>query len=66
MEGATPHDVLTLCASALATVVPDCCEAHEDECKAEFLWVLNECVAARQDAEAAEAVVDDDDVHQVH
>lgn len=66
VEGATPHNVLTLCASALATVVPDCCEAHQDEFKAEFLRVLNDCVAAWQDAEAAEAVVDDDDVHQVH
>ena len=66
LEGATPHDVLTLCAHALALVVPDCCEAHEDEFKAEFLRVLNECVAARQEAEAAEAAEDDDEVHQVH
>ena len=65
IEGATPHDVLTLCASALAAVVPDCCEAHQDEFKAEFLRVLNDCLAARQEQEAAEAD-GDDDVHQVH
>lgn len=49
LQDATPHDVLTLCAHALASVVPDCCEAHEDEFKAEFLPVMNECVAARQE-----------------
>ena len=62
LQDAAPHDVLTLCASALALVVPDCCEAHEDEFKAEFLRVLNECVAARREAEAAEAAEDEDDV----
>jgi hypothetical protein len=66
LEGATPHDVLTLCAHALAMIVPDCCEAHQDEFKAEFLRVLNECVTARQEVEAAEAADDDEGVHQVH
>jgi len=65
IEGATAHDVLTLCASALAAVAPTCCEAHQDEFKAEFLRVLNDCLAARQEQEAAEAP-EDDDVHQVH
>ena len=65
IEGATAHDVLTLCASALAAVAPTCCEAHQDEFKAEFLRVLNDCVAVRHEQEAAEAD-EDDDVHQVH
>jgi hypothetical protein len=68
MHDAAPHDVLMLCASVLSTVAPDCCETHPDEFKAEFLRVLNDCVAARQEVEAAEAEADeDDDVHrQVH
>ena len=57
--------MLTLCARALAEVAPTCCEAHQDEFKAEFLRVLNDCVAVRQEQEAAEAD-EDDDVHQVH
>ena len=62
LQDAAPHDVLTLCARALAEVAPTCCEAHQDEFKAEFLRVLNDCVAVRQEQEADE----DDDVHQVH
>ena len=50
---------------ALSEVAPTCCEAHQDEFKAEFLRVLNDCLAARQEQEAAEAP-EDDDVHQVH
>jgi hypothetical protein len=66
LENATPHDVLTLCARALADVVPNCCEAHQDEFKAEFLRVLSDCVAVRQEQDAAEAD-EDDGVHpQVH
>ena len=65
LEQASPHDVLTLCASALAAVASTCCEAHQDEFKAEFLRVLNDCVAVRQEQEAAEAD-EDDEVHQVH
>jgi len=66
MEGATPHDVLTLCASALSAVAPDCCETHLDEFKAEFLRVLNDCIAIRQEQETAEAETDDDAHPQVH
>ena len=65
LQDAAPHDVLTLCARALSEVAPTCCEAHQDEFKAEFLRVLNDCVAVRQEQEAAEAD-EDDDVHQVH
>jgi hypothetical protein len=62
LQDAAPHDVLTLCAHALAAVVPDCCESHQDEFKAEFLRVLNDCVAVQQqEQEAAEA--DTDDAH---
>ena len=55
--------MLTLCARALAEVAPTCCEAHQDEFKAELLRVLGDCVAIRQEQEAAEADADDDDVH---
>ena len=55
LQGATPHDVMTLCAQALAAVVPDCCEAHQDEFRAEFLRVLGECVAVQQEQDAAAA-----------
>ena len=65
LQDAAPHDVLTLCARALSEVAPTCCEAHQDEFKAKFLRVLNDCLAARQEQEAAEAP-EDDDVHQVH
>ena len=65
LQDAAPHDVLTLCARALSEVVPDCCEAHQDEFKAEFLRVLNDCVAVRQEQEAAEDD-EDDEGHQVH
>jgi len=65
LREAAPHDVLTLCARALAEVVPNCCEAHQDEFKAEFLRVLSECVAIREEQDAAEA--NEDGVHpQVH
>jgi hypothetical protein len=67
LQDASPHDVLTLCARALAEVVPNCCEAHQDEFKAEFLRVLSDCVAVRQEQDEDEAADDeDDDVHQVH
>jgi hypothetical protein len=36
LQDASPADVLTLCARALAEVVPNCCEAHQDEFRAEF------------------------------
>jgi hypothetical protein len=61
LQDAAPHDVLTLCAKALAAVVPNCCEAHQDEFKAEFLRVLSDCIAIQQEQDAAEA--DEDDAH---
>jgi hypothetical protein len=65
LHDATPHDVLALCAHALAGVVPNCCDAHQDEFKAEFLRVLGDCVAVQQ--EQAEADGDEDDAPaQVH
>jgi hypothetical protein len=65
LQDATPHDVIALCAQALAAVVPDCCEAHQDEFKAEFLRVLGDCIAVQQEQAEADT---DDDVHppQVH
>ena len=58
LQSATPHDVLTLCAHAIAAVVPNCCEAHQDEFKAEFLGVLGDCVAIQQQEQD-----EDDDAH---
>jgi len=66
LQEAAPHDVLTLCARALADVVPNCCEAHQDEFKAEFLRVLSECVAIREEQDAAEAAAGDAVHPQVH
>jgi hypothetical protein len=68
LQDAPPHDVLMLCARALAEVAPDCCEAHQDEFKAELLRVLNDCLAMRAEQDAAEDAEDDggDDMHQVH
>jgi hypothetical protein len=62
VQDATPHDVLRLCAHALAGVAPLCCEAHQDEFKAEFLQALGECIAIVEQQAAAEAD-DDDDAH---
>ena len=68
LQDASPHDVLMLCARALAEVAPDCCEAHLDEFKAELLRVLNDCLAMRAEQDAAEDAEDDgEDVHsRVH
>jgi hypothetical protein len=68
LQDAAPYDVLSLCAHALAAVAPTCCEAHQDEFKAELLQVLGDLVAIRQEQEAAEAGEDEDaDLHpQVH
>jgi hypothetical protein len=67
LQDAPPHDVLTLCVHSLAEVAPICCEAHQDEFKAELLRALGKCVAVRVEQEGAEAD-SDDDVHptQVH
>jgi hypothetical protein len=67
LQDAPPHDVLVLCARALAEVAPDCCEAHQDEFKAELLRVLGDCLALRAEQDEAEAEDGDDDVHsRVH
>ena len=62
LEGATPHDVLALCAHAIAAVAPLCCEAHQDEFKADLLQAIGEAVEiVQQEQDAAEA--DEDDAH---
>ena len=66
LQDASPDDVLALCARALAEVAPNCCEAHQDEFKAELLRVLSDCVAIRQEQDEAEAGGDDDVHPQVH
>jgi hypothetical protein len=66
LQGAAPHDVMMLCAHALAAVAPDCCEAHQDEFKAEFLRMLGDCVALQQEQDAAEADGDGDAPPHVH
>ena len=58
--------MLTLCARALAEVVPNCCEGHQDEFKAEFLRVLSECIAVWQEQDEAEAAEDDEAHTSVH
>ena len=67
LQDAAPHALLTLCARALAEVTPTCCEAHQNELKAEFLRVLNDGVAILREQDAAEAA-EGTDVHppQVH
>jgi hypothetical protein len=70
LEDAEPYDVLMVCAHVLAHVIPLCCEAHEDEFKAELLRVLSDCTAQERDAVEAEAEAegegDDDAPPQVH
>jgi hypothetical protein len=66
LQGAPPHDVLTLCVHAIAEVAPTCCEAHQDEFKTELLRALGDCVAIRQEQEEAEAGEDDEAHTQVH
>ena len=56
LQNASEYDVLTLCARVLATVVPDCCDKHQEEFKGELLRVLSDCVEiVRQERNAAEA-----------
>jgi hypothetical protein len=45
----------------LQDAAPLCCEAHQDEFKAEFLRALSDCVTIQQEEDAAEA--DEDDAH---
>jgi hypothetical protein len=67
LQGAALHDVLSLCAHALAKVAPNCCEAHQDEFKAELLRALGECVEIiQQEQDAAEADADGDPHTSVH
>ena len=66
LEDAPPHDVMRLCAHALAAAVPNCCEAHQDEFKAEFLRVLGDCVAIQQQEQDAADAGDDDAHTSVH
>jgi hypothetical protein len=66
LQGAPPHDVMTLCVHALAEVAPNCCEAHQDEFKAELLRALSDCVAIREEQDADEADGDDDVHTSVH
>ena len=41
LQNASEYDVLMLCARVLATVVPDCCDKHQEEFKGELLRVLS-------------------------
>jgi hypothetical protein len=66
LQGASPHDVMMLCAHALAAVAPNCCEAHQDEFTTELLRVLGDCVALRQEQDAADADDDGDAPPHVH
>jgi CheY-like chemotaxis protein len=63
---AEPYDLLMVCAQALAHGMPLCCEKHEDEFKAEFLRVLNDCIVEERDAAEAEGGADDDMPPQMH
>jgi hypothetical protein len=59
LMGAAPHEVLMVCAHALAAVAPGCCEQHLAEFEADLLAHLRECVAQQQEAEDAAAAGDD-------
>jgi hypothetical protein len=66
LQDAQPYDVLLLCAQVLARVMPLCCEAHEDEFRAELLRVLSDCLAEERDAADGEGEGGDDVIPQVH
>ena len=67
LQGATPHDVLMLCAHALAVAAPLCCEAHQDEFKADLLAAVGECVEIiQQELDAGDADDDNGDAQSVH
>jgi hypothetical protein len=66
LQGAPVHDVVALCVHALAAVAPNCCEAHQDEFKAELMRALGDCVALQQEQDAAEADGDGDAPPHVH
>jgi hypothetical protein len=54
LQDALPHDVMMLCAHALAAVAPDCCGEHQDEFRTELLQMLRECIEM-QEQDLAEA-----------
>ena len=58
LEDAEPYDVLMACAQAFAHIMPLCCKKHEDEFKAEFLRVLDDCMAVERDAAEGEGACD--------
>jgi hypothetical protein len=66
LEEAEPYEVLMVCAHTLAHAMPLCCEAHEDEFKAELLRVLSDCIVEERDAAEAEGQGDDGAPPQVH
>jgi hypothetical protein len=66
LEDADPYDVLMVCAHVLAQVMPLCCEAHEDEFKAEFLRILSDCADQERAAAEGEGGADGDAPPQVH
>jgi hypothetical protein len=58
-EGANPDDIMLLCSNALMNAIPLCCNQHLEKFKAEFLRMLDSCVAvAREDVAQDEAEVD--------
>jgi hypothetical protein len=66
LEDADPYDVLMVRAHVLAQVMPLCCEAHEDEFKAEFLQILGDCVEQERAAADGKGGADGDAPPQVH
>ena len=64
LQNASEHDVLMLCVRVLATVVPDCCDKHQEEFKGELLRVLSDCV--ERDAAEADENRDSDARPPVH
>jgi hypothetical protein len=66
LTGAPPHDVLMLCAHALAAAAPLCCEAHQDEFRTEFLRALGDCITILEEEEDAAEADGDGAPAQVH
>jgi thiamine phosphate synthase YjbQ (UPF0047 family) len=63
LRGASPYDVMMLCAHALAPVAPLCCEEHEAAFREDFLQMLAEAVEIQQQEQDAAEADDDDDAH---
>jgi hypothetical protein len=51
LEGADPDDVMPLCATALTSISPLCCDQHLEEFRDEFLEKLDLCVAVAREHE---------------